>query len=34
MQMSTNIGWRLGTPLEELKEGLKALKEIATPQED
>jgi hypothetical protein len=24
----------LGTPLEELKEGLKALKEIATPQED
>ena len=30
----THIRWRLRTPKEELGEGLKALKEMATPQED
>ena len=29
-----NIGWTLGTLMEELGEGLKALKGIGTPQED
>ena len=29
-----NIGWRLGTLMEELGEGLWPLKEIRTPQED
>jgi hypothetical protein len=30
----TNIGQRSGTPMEELGKGLKALKEMATPQEN
>jgi hypothetical protein len=29
-----NSGWSLGTPMEELGEGLRAPKEIGTPQED
>ena len=29
-----NIGWRLGTLMGELGEGLKALEGIGTPQED
>lgn len=32
--LELNIGWRLGTPTEELGEKLKALKEMATTQED